>query len=333
MPGPMQFGALNNAGPDQTTLTSTTPPNPTGILAGTLLVRNTATGTAIVGEQTGGSALPAVAGANAAGIGTSGDSEISTGVAGGSDLGDGVRGISQRRNGVQGQSSSRAASGVYGENLSGGGFGVAGRSNVPPSLPFPFPQTPFGAAVLGDNTAGGNAAVFNGTVRVNGPLVKAGGGFLIDDPRDPANRSLSHCFVESPDMMNIYNGNVDTDADGNAIVELPGYFEALNRDFCYQLTAVGQFAQVMVAEEVRGNRFSIKTDKPNVRVSWQVSGIRQDAWANAHRTEAEVEKPEGERGKYLTPKEHDQPEAAGIYHIELPTSEETQADTGQRQGE
>jgi hypothetical protein len=97
-------------------------------------------------------------------------------------------------------------------------------------------------------------------------VVKNGGGFLIDDPRDPANRYVNHSFVESPDMMNVYNGNTTTDADGNAMVELPGYFQALNRDFRYQLTVVGQFAQAIVAEEVRDNRFRIKTDKPNVRV-------------------------------------------------------------------
>jgi trimeric autotransporter adhesin len=114
-------------------------------------------------------------------------------------------------------------------------------------------------------------------------------------------------------------------------VELPGYFETLNRDFRYQLTAIGQFAQVIVAEEVSDSRFTIKTDKPNVRVSWQVTGIRQDAWANAHRAEAEVEKPEGQRGKYLNPVEHDQPATAGAYYVELPVSEETEIDSVQRQ--
>ena len=86
-----------------------------------------------------------------------------------------------------------------------------------------------------------------------------------------------HSFVESPpDMMNVYDGNVSTDADENASVELPGYFEALNRDFRYQLTVIGEFAQAVVAEEVRDNRFRMKTDKPNVRLSWQITGIRQD---------------------------------------------------------
>jgi hypothetical protein len=157
---------------------------------------------------------------------------------------------------------------------------------------------------------------------------------MIDHPLDPANRYLSHSFVESPDMMNVYNGNVSTDADGNATVELPDYFEALNRDFRYQLTPIGEFAQAIVAEEVRDNRFKIKTDKPNVLVSWQITGIRQDAWANAHRIEVDVEKSEDQRGKYLTPREHGQPAAAGIFHMEEPpASEETETDRDQRQGE
>jgi hypothetical protein len=85
---------------------------------------------------------------------------------------------------------------------------------------------------------------------------------------------------------------------------------------------------VIVAEEIRDNRFEIKTDKPNVRVSWQVTGIRQDAWANAHRIEVEVEKPEGDRGKYLNPEEHDQPETASMYYVELAVPEDTRLNSG-----
>jgi hypothetical protein len=63
-------------------------------------------------------------------------------------------------------------------------------------------------------------------------------------------------------MMNVYNGNVSTDADGNATVELPSYFEAINGDFRYQLTVIGQFAQAIVTEEVKDNHFSLRTDRP-----------------------------------------------------------------------
>ena len=82
---------------------------------------------------------------------------------------------------------------------------------------------------------------------------------------------------------------------------LPDYFQSLNRDFRYQLTVIGQFAQATVANEIRDNHFTIKTNKPGVKVSWQVTGIRQDAYANAHRIPVEEQKAEQERGKYLHP--------------------------------
>jgi hypothetical protein len=338
--GNMQYGTNNNSGSDPTTLTSTA-------ALGTLAVESTSQarpaivgraikqghgvagfsngcsipqgcddGAGVYGENTGtGYGIRGIS-AGVAGVGgqISAGTSDSSGVEGANwGTGNGVTGYSKQRNGVQGTSESPGASGVYGENRRGG-WGVAGRSNASSSV--------MGAAILGENTGGGYAGVFNGMVHVTGVLQKSGGGFQIDNPLDPANSYVNHSFVESPDMMNVYNGNVTTDADGNASVELPGYFEALNRDFCYQLTVVGQFAQAIVADEVRENRFSIRTDKPNVRVSWQVTGIRQDAWANAHRTEAVVEKPEGERGRYLAAEEHGQPATAGLFYAELPTPEE-----------
>jgi hypothetical protein len=102
-------------------------------------------------------------------------------------------------------------------------------------------------------------------------------------------------------MMNVYNGNVVTDKRGLALVTLPNYFGALNRDFRYQLTVIGQFAQAMVAKEINRNRFTIRTNKPGVKVSWQVTGIRHDAYANAHRIQVEEEKPPQEQGRYLHP--------------------------------
>jgi hypothetical protein len=158
----------------------------------------------------------------------------------------------------------------------------------------------------------GWAAWFNGNVDVDGNLSKAGGSFKIDHPLDPGNKYLYHSFVESPDMMNIYNGNVTTDAQGDAVVPLPEWFETLNRDFRYQLTVIGQFAQAIVASEIDDGRFSIKTDKPSVKVSWQVTGIRQDAWANAHRIPVEQEKPEVERGFYLHPELYGASEEKGV---------------------
>ena len=85
-------------------------------------------------------------------------------------------------------------------------------------------------------------------------------------------------------MMNVYNGNITTDNTGIADVVLPEYFEALNRDFRYQLTVIGEFAQAIVYDKINNNHFVIMTDKPNVEVSWQITGIRRDAYANSNIT-------------------------------------------------
>ena len=100
---------------------------------------------------------------------------------------------------------------------------------------------------------------------------------------------------------NVYDGTVVTDSEGHATVALPDWFEALNSDFRYQLTVIGQFAHAIVASEIHNNSFTIATDKPGVKVSWQVTGIRQDAWAKAHRIPVEEDRPKTEQGRYLHP--------------------------------
>jgi hypothetical protein len=163
-----------------------------------------------------------------------------------------------------------------------------------------------------DGATPGLAGRFSGSVQITGSLSKGGGSFKIDHPLDPENKYLYHSFVESPDMMNIYNGNVVTDENGEAAITLPAYFEALNRDFRYQLTVIGTFAQAIVSDEVKGNRFIIRTSAPSVKVSWQVTGIRRDAWADKNRIPVEVEKDELERGHYLHPEAFSKPEEKGV---------------------
>jgi hypothetical protein len=151
-------------------------------------------------------------------------------------------------------------------------------------------------------TPGAGYAIYSwGDCHVDGTLTKSGGSFKIDHPLDPEQRYLAHSFVESPDMMNVYNGNVVTDENGVATVLMPRYFEALNRDFRYQLTVIGRFARAIVAEEIANNRFVIHTDEPNVKVSWQVTGIRHDPWAEANRIEVEPFKRSEHVGRYLHP--------------------------------
>jgi hypothetical protein len=164
-----------------------------------------------------------------------------------------------------------------------------------------------------DGAAHGLAGDFRGDVSVTGTLSKGGGSFKIDHPLDPANKYLYHSFVESPDMKNIYDGVITLDAAGEAIVELPEWFGALNRDFRYLLTAIGAPGPTLyIAEEVNGNHFKIAGGSPRMKVSWQVTGIRQDAWANAHRIPVEEEKPGSERGYYLYPELFGQPEQKNV---------------------
>ena len=149
--------------------------------------------------------------------------------------------------------------------------------------------------------ASGNGS-FAGNLTVTGNVSKGGGSFKIDHPLDPANKYLSHSFVESPDMMDLYNGMARLDAKGEAWVNLPDYFEALNGDFRYQLTAVGARApRLYVAREVTKNRFKIAGGRAGGRVSWQVTGIRHDSYANAHRIPVTEDKPSAEQGRYLHP--------------------------------
>jgi len=161
-------------------------------------------------------------------------------------------------------------------------------------------------------SCGTYAGWFNGDVDVNGTLYKSAGNFKIDHPLDPANKYLYHSFVESPDMMNIYNGNAVLDNHGEALVQLPDWFEALNRDFRYSLTPIGAPANLYIAEEVSQNHFKIAGGQPGGKVSWQVTGIRHDAYADAHRSPVEEVKPERERGFYRNPELFGAQEEKGI---------------------
>jgi hypothetical protein len=169
--------------------------------------------------------------------------------------------------------------------------------------------------------------VIDGDLTVSGNVSKGGGSFKIDDPLDPANKYLYHSFVESPDMMNIYNGVSTLDADGNVWITLPEYFQALNRDFRYQLTSIGKpQPDIYIAEEISANRFKISGGKPGGKVSWQVTGIRQDAYANAHRIPVEEAKPLDDQGHYLHPELFGAPpEKAVGYHAAAAAPDAAQA--------
>jgi hypothetical protein len=156
-----------------------------------------------------------------------------------------------------------------------------------------------GGAMYGDWVA-------TGDVSVAGNLSKGGGSFKIDHPLDPENKYLYHSFVESPDMMNVYNGNIMLDAQGEATVQLPDWFETLNRDFRYQLTPIGAAFTPYVKARVAGNKFRI-AGQPGAEVSWQVTGIRHDKYADAHRIPLEEVKRPADQGYYLHPDAFGQP--------------------------
>jgi hypothetical protein len=206
-------------------------------------------------------------------------------------------------------STDAAAIGVEGTTGNGSGIGLVGLS----STGIGAVGYSGGIGVVGFNpNAGGLAGYFSGNVAITGTLTKGAGAFRIDHPLDPAHEYLQHSFVESPDMMNVYNGNLTTNAKGFATVTLPAYFQALNKDFRYQLTVVGRsFAQAIVWKQIRDNRFVIRTNEPKVKVSWQVTGIRHDPYANAHRIQTVVAKPAAEQGKYLHPELYGQPKSKG----------------------
>ncbi|MFJ9417733.1 hypothetical protein ACIRPT_26735 [Streptomyces sp. NPDC101227] len=301
--GQMRFGTTNDAGADLTTLTSSAGGH------GTLEVTCTGNfGTAMyaTGDYLGISASGSNEGVHADG------GQQGTGLYGTSVAGNGVAGVSNTKDGVVGQSSigngvrglvllaSTVAAGVLGEAQGLNSNGVIGEAN----------NGSVAYGIWGKSTSG-YAGYFQGKVNVTGTLTKGAGGFLIDHPLDPENRYLLHSFIESPERLNVYSGTVVTDAAGAANIELPEYFEALNEDFRYQLTTIGAFAQAIVTEEVRDNRFAIATDRPEVKVSWQVSGVRRDAFARANPLVADEEKPAEERGTYVHPDAWGKPAEAG----------------------
>jgi len=188
--------------------------------------------------------------------------------------------------------------GVYGRGL--GGLQVDGAGGF-----FEGGNNSFFAGDGIDAVGGsGYAGNFSGNLNVTGAIFAGTKDFRIDHPLDPANKYLTHASVESSEMMNIYTGNVITDAQGDATVSLPDWFEAENTDFRYQLTVVGQFAQAIVASEIANERFQIKSSVPNVKVSWLVAGVRQDAYAKAHPLIVEQEKEARLRGFYIHPELH-----------------------------
>lgn len=200
----------------------------------------------------------------------------STGVQGETTAGTGVDGSGY--NGVWGTSYSEDGNGVRGVAHNGGNaYGVWGYSTS------------------------GWAGTFSGKAQVTGNFYAGAKFFRIDHPLQPEAKYLVHACVESDQMKNVYDGVATMDPAGEAWVTLPDWFEALNGDFRYQLTCIGEPALVYVKEKISGGRFLIAGGKPGMEVSWQVTGVRRDAYAQTHAMQVEVEKTGTEAGRYLHP--------------------------------
>ena len=190
------------------------------------------------------------------------------------------------------------------------GWALTGNSGMNPALNF-LGSTDAQPLVIRTNntermrvTATGNVGIGTtsptarlevaGSLRVTGNLDVTGTkNFCIPHPLEPERKVLRHTAIESNEVLNQYSGNVILVDAGQAWVELPTWFEAINCDYRYQLTCIGTFAPVYIAEECRGNKFKIAGGKPGMKVSWQLTAVRNDAYIRSNPFRAEEDTPFG----------------------------------------
>lgn len=195
-------------------------------------------------------------------------------------VGNGVYGI-----GVRGDASGTNGTGVWGNGAQTGVMGAAADSSA------------YGVYSWGNFAASGTKA------------------FQIDHPLDPENKLLNHYCTEAPEPLNVYSGVVVLESNGGAMIELPEYFGSINTDFRYQLTPIGApMPNLFVAQEVSDNRFQIAGGVPRMKVSWNVSGVRNDLWVRTHGAPVEPLKSEEARGKYVQPELYGQPPERGMHY-------------------
>lgn len=197
-------------------------------------------------------------------------------------------------NGTVGQTGQSQGFAVYGENFDniaplGNGIGVAGKGYY---------------GVLGeDRYLGGQAGAYG--VYSNGALGATGTKtFRIDHPKDPENKFLRHFSMESNEVLNIYRGTIAFDANGEAVVELPDYFNDINKNTSYQLTPIGAYMPLYIKEKVgETNQFVIAGGLAGKEVSWAVYAERNDLYMqqNPEQRTVELEKRPQEKGLYLMP--------------------------------
>lgn len=204
--------------------------------------------------------------------------------------------------GVLGQTEQPAGTGVFGLNIATDN-GVDDIAGVTGNGGF--------VGVLGNSDPGGyGVASLTGILAIGDMTALGTKAFTIDHPQDPENKFLKHFAVESDEVLNIYRGNIVLDANGKAVIEMPSYFDAINIDFSYILTAIGAPAPgIYVSKEMENSRFEIAGGNAGQKISWQVTAQRNDKYMQTYpeRAEPEQMKPENRRGKYLAPELYGQP--------------------------
>jgi hypothetical protein len=193
--------------------------------------------------------------------------------------------------------------------LLGGGLGIRIRSHVGATY-FNIASGKYFGVDTADSAQfdipGTGNVLFWDNVHVNNTFTAGAKNFEIDHPLDPLNKVLRHSCIESDERKNLYDGTVTTDARGYATITVPEWFTALNENFRYQVTVLEEddsddFVLAKVARKLKDGAFVIRTNKPSVEVSWQITGVRKDAYAKFNPLIVEEEKPSAIRGKYLHP--------------------------------
>jgi hypothetical protein len=220
----------------------------------------------------------------------------------------GVAGVGKTSDGVYGRATGPAGAGVRGVASGQAAYGVIAQglrgllaTGVETGVEVQGNQIGIrvgglydgGCGLLIDtDDAGRQAAIYTtGSIRTLRKASHASAGFVIDHPSAPDRRTLSHSVVESDTRKNIYDGTATADSDGYAVVNLPEWFEKVNRDIHYQLTPLeGPAPNLHVAQGVQRDSFVIGGAQPRQRICWQVTGVRADQWALQHPFEVEGDK-------------------------------------------
>ena len=152
----------------------------------------------------------------------------------------------------------------------------------------------------------GDVAI-TGDAIISGDISNSASTSTMDHPMNPQNMTLSHAGVISSERMTVYSGNVVLGPQGEATIQLPEWFESLNTDFRYQLTPIGDWARLYIAEKIENNQFTIAGGRNGLEVSWQITARRNDPYAQSNPVEVEQTKEADAQGTYINPEAYGVP--------------------------